>query len=555
MRRTYLFLITGLLIVNLLVGLAPVHAQTALTTTISQTANIRSAPDSSAQSLGVARVGTAISLDGRNDNGNWVRGITSSNIVGWVSSGTVNITTGQLNGLPIVTTDTPFTLTAPSSAPATAPQTSSVSGGKNDPNGLTVTAAANVNLRSGPHTDYRRVGGLHSGQPFTIDGRDSSALWVRGISTDGVIGWAYAEYVAITGDQVLGLPVVSVDSPFTLHAPGGTMAAVSIEEAPGTAPDVVVVPVVNTAPVSGFSYGGHVSDFSGETANWMRHAGMTWVKRQWRYSEGQDPGAVAGWIAQAHGQGFRILVSVVGHAPDLNHTGYEDQFAAFLGGIAALGADAIEVWNEPNIDREWPAGRISPAAYTTLLQKAYTAIKRANSNTLVISAAPSPTGFFGGCSGAGCDDNHFVTGMAQAGAANYMDCIGIHYNEGVLPPNAISGDPRGNSGHYTRYYQSMVDVYYNAFGGKRPLCFTELGYLTPEGYGPLSPNFAWGANTTVAQQASWLDMAVSMAARSGKVRLFIIWNVDFRNYDDDPMAGFAIIRPDGSCPACDALAR
>jgi len=33
----------------------------------------------------------------------------------------------------------------------------------------------------------------------------------------------------------------------------------------------------------------------------------------------------------------------------------------------------------------------------------------------------------------------------------------------------------------------------------------------------------------------------------------IIWNVDFTRYDDDPMAGYAIIRPGGACPACDAL--
>ena len=219
-----------------------------------------------------------------------------------------------------------------------------------------------------------------------------------------------------------------------------------------------------------------------------------------------------------------------------------------------MGADAIEVWNEPNIEHEWPAGSISPAQYTELLRQAYVAIKGANSNTLVISAALAPTGYYGGCSGAGCDDNLFIQGMAQAGAANYMDCIGIHYNEGILPPTATSGDPRGNSGHYTRYFQAMMNVYYGAFNGARPLCFTELGYLSPEGFGSLSPNFGWAGNTTVAQQASWLDQVINMAGSSGRVRLVIIWNIDFTYYGTDPMAGYAIIRPDGSCPACDALA-
>src|SRR5690606_30602468 len=140
-----------------------------------------------------------------------------------------------------------------------------------------------------------------------------------------------------------------------------------------------------------------------------------------------------------------------------NPAQYYQDFAAFLGGVAALNPDAIEVWNEQNIDREWPNGLISPASYTQMLSAAYQAIKAANPNVLVISGAPAPTGFFGGaCTGTGCDDQPFIQGMAANGAANFLDCVGIHYNEGILPPTATSGDPRGNGTHYTRYYPSMV---------------------------------------------------------------------------------------------------
>jgi hypothetical protein len=315
---------------------------------------------------------------------------------------------------------------------------------------------------------------------------------------------------------------------------------------------VNVQPVASTAPVSGFSYGGHVAGFSDNAANWMRSAGMTWVKHQWRYSPGQDPGAAAGLINNAHARGFRILLGVVGHVQDVNAPGYFDQFAGFLGGLAGLGTDAIEVWNEQNIDREWPSGSIDPGRYTQMLAQAYNAIKSVNPNTLVISGALAPTGFFGGCHGAGCDDAPYISGMAAAGAANYMDCLGIHYNEGIVSPSQTSGDPR--SEHYTRYFWGMVNTYWNAFGGRRPLCFTELGYLSPEGFGALSPGFAWAGGTSVAQHAAWLDQAVSLAGSSGKVRLLIIWNVDFQGFGVDPMAGYAIIRPDGSCPACNALA-
>ena len=38
------------------------------------------------------------------------------------------------------------------------------------------------------------------------------------------------------------------------------------------------------------------------------------------------------------------------------------------------------------------------------------------------------------------------------------------------------------------------------------------------------------------------------------VEMIIVWNIDFDNYDVDPQAGYAIIRPDGACPACETIA-
>jgi hypothetical protein len=56
-----------------------------------------------------------------------------------------------------------------------------------------------------------------------------------------------------------------------------------------------------------------------------------------------------------------------------------------------------------------------------------------------------------------------------------------------------------------------------------------------------------------AQQAQWLAEAASLSIKSGIVRLMILWNVDYLEYGEDPMAGYAIIRPVNSCPACEAL--
>ena len=188
-----------------------------------------------------------------------------------------------------------------------------------------------------------------------------------------------------------------------------------------------------------------------------------------------------------------------------------------------------------------------------MLAAAYQAIKAVNPDTIVISAAPAPTGFFGdGCGYGGCDDNVFMYQMAQAGAANYADCIGVHYNEGILPPTSQGGDPR--SEHPTRYLIPMLRrVAWPFRNADIPMCMTEIGYLSPEGYGPLPQGFAWASTTSVTEQAAWLSQALLIMSNfeDMPVELAIVWNIDFDIYGADPQAGYAIIRHDGTCPACE----
>ncbi len=332
-----------------------------------------------------------------------------------------------------------------------------------------------------------------------------------------------------------------------INLPGG-----SAPPPPSTdpAPSPPSPPPSGPAP-SGFALGGHIQGYGQVGA--MRSAGMTWVKQQIRWNRGEGTAAAANAIQAARNNGFNILLSIVGVPAQMgDFEQYTNEYAAFVGQVAALGPNAIEIWNEPNLPNEWPVGAISGTNYTILLQKAYNAIKAANPNVWVISGAPAPTGFFGGCTANGCDDLPFIQQMRAAGATNYLDCVGAHYNEGIISPTQRSGDPRNP--YYTRYFYGMLDTYYNAFGGQKPVCWTELGYLSPEGYGPLPGAFAWAADTSVAEQAQWLGEAAALSRSSGRVPLMIVWNVDFTQYGDDPQGGYAIVRPDGSCPACSTLA-
>ncbi|MDL1883076.1 hypothetical protein FBR01_05455 [Anaerolineae bacterium CFX8] len=326
-------------------------------------------------------------------------------------------------------------------------------------------------------------------------------------------------------------------------------------EAP-TAPQLVPRPnPVNELPVP---VGGQVAYFTDETIAAMKTAGMTWVKWQVPFIIGDTNllNVARDRINWSHEAGFKVLLSITGEKQELAelNADYYPLYAEFLGQVAALGVDAIEVWNEMNIDREWPAGRISARSYVEMLRQAYEAIKAADPQVMVISGAPAPTGFFGGCSANGCDDGDYYWNLANAGVVNYADCIGVHYNEGILPPIQQGGDPRDN--YPTRYFPLMTQRAAAPFRNSGiPLCYTEIGYLSPDGYGPLPAGFEWGASTSVQEQAEWLRDAIGMAAEfpNLEIALMIVFNVDFDVYDRDPQAGFAIIRPDGSCPACQTI--
>lgn len=299
--------------------------------------------------------------------------------------------------------------------------------------------------------------------------------------------------------------------------------------------------------------GGHVLGTNSSRAiGPMIQAGMTWMKIQARYNQGGPPD-LSGDIAAAKNNGFKILVGTVGNPAELGQggQGYINNYADWLARVAGWGADAIEVWNEPNLSREWPEGQISGAAYAGMLTVAYQRIKAANPATMVISAAPAPTGAEAAFPGQVMNDDKWLRQMVDAGGLNSADCIGAHYNEGIVPPSQTSGDPRDN--YYTRYFYGMLNTYYSITG--RPICFTEIGYLTSEGFPALPSFFSWAQNVTLAQQAAWVAEAAALASQSGHVRLFIVWNIDFTYYGSDPQAGYAIIRPDGSCPACAAIAR
>ena len=303
-----------------------------------------------------------------------------------------------------------------------------------------------------------------------------------------------------------------------------------------------------TLNVTGLEWGGQTHDLNNPLL--MRNMGMSWVKLQQKWRPDSTPEELITRLQQMRAYGFKVVVSLTGDPyPDAIDF---DTYVAFLQGVAALDPppDAIEVWNEMNIDFEWPAGEISPQQYVDrMLRPAYEAIKSINPGIIVISGSPAPTGF---------DDqihawavNRYVNGMVEAGATNYLDCVGVHYNEGATSPYDTIGHPAGD--YYGWYMRPSLDSVFMAFGGTRPLCITELGILSGEGFSAVPDRFWWAQGTSSEQQARWLAEALTVANQTGYVRLAIVFNVDMTHWGDDPQAGYAIIRPAGNCPFCELI--
>jgi hypothetical protein len=375
-------------------------------------------------------------------------------------------------------------------------------------------------LREGPGLAFTQLGQLQAGQVVSLTGRTANGNWLRVTGGEAGHGWLLSVQLDVQVDtDTHQLAMIEYDPP--------DMAPAALDV---------------------FSLGGQTHRLA--RPNLMAESGMTWVKIQHKWASGQQPEIVADLIREAHANGLHVLLSITGKQMYPESIDY-DGFIAFLSGVAGLGPDAIEVWNESNLHREWPAGQIDPVTYVDrLLAPAYQAIKARNQAVLVISGALAPTGVDDGVHV--WADDRYLAGMAAAGAVHYLDCIGVHHNAGATSPYSLSGHPGGD--HYSWYFWPTLRLYYEAFGGRRPVCFTELGYLTSAGYGELPSGFSWAAGTTLAQHARWLAEAAYRSKISDQVRLMIVFNVDLSHWDDDPQAGYAMLRPDGGCPACATLA-
>jgi hypothetical protein len=83
---------------------------------------------------------------------------------------------------------------------------------------LEAATGGNINVRSGPSTDFSVAGSLATGEIVTANGRNADSTWLRIVIPDGdALGWVRADLITPTGDTST-LAVVEADDleiPFT----------------------------------------------------------------------------------------------------------------------------------------------------------------------------------------------------------------------------------------------------------------------------------------------------------------------------------------------------
>ena len=119
---------------------------------------------------------------------------------------------------------------------------------------------------------------------------------------------------------------------------------------------------------------------------------------------------------------------------------------------------AYQVWNEPNLAREWAGRRPDPAEYVELLKTCYVAIKAADPEAIVISAGLAPTGTD---NEAAMPDDKFLRGMYTAGALPYFDMLGLHAPGYKAPPELSPDEAESNpeyGGHRAFAFRHIEDL-------------------------------------------------------------------------------------------------
>ena len=299
-------------------------------------------------------------------------------------------------------------------------------------------------------------------------------------------------------------------------------------------------------------------------------ANFRWQKTlfQWKEIEGAAKG-VYDWseadrvVRASAANGIKIIARIdkqpawarkdgASNGPPDNYQDYADFVSAFVNrykhGSSIGTVDAIEVWNEVNLTREWGGQAINQQQagdYVRLLSLAYRAAHTADPNVVIISAGLSPTGVHNRDADDDAEYMQWLFNAGLKGGVNY-DVLGAHGNTQApcVACDLNSLTSFGDASFYFRRIEQLRAVQVKNGDGDRQIWLLEFGWTADK----IHPNYAWFA-VSEDQKASNIVQAFQYAHQNWSpwIGVMTLWTLSDPTWTPQREEyWWAIDNPDGT---------
>lgn len=223
-----------------------------------------------------------------------------------------------------------------------------------------------------------------------------------------------------------------------------------------------------------------------------------------------------------------------------------DNWANFCRTVATRYAgriSAYQIWNEPNLSREWGGSEPNAGEFVELLRRCSDEIRAVDPQAIIISPGLSPTG---DQNARAHRDDLYLQALYDADFQRYVDVVGAHvpgYTEPAYGPDDAEADGRGRWSAFRRIEDLRRIMVENGDAG-RQMAILEMGYTTDPR--PDSPNH-WFAVDNDTQGAMLWD-AYLMIAEEWRPWVGLVVAIYFADpawTEDDEQYWWSINDPEG----------
>jgi len=279
---------------------------------------------------------------------------------------------------------------------------------------------------------------------------------------------------------------------------------------------------VQDAPFTSLTYAYHVFLWWNPQATthleWTRQGNFSHVKQIFAWEDIQPGEDLWLWeradeiLAMSEEMGVELVIRL-SDAPGWAHPeipGVKDEdyhdapptdltlFGTYCGEVASRYAgriDAYQVWNEPNLEREWGNQPPNAADYVALLAECSEAIRAADPAATIISAGLSPTG---NDDAMARRDDLYLQDMYNAGFQQYVDVVGVHapgFSDVEYGPDDAERDGQGRWATFRRV-EDLRKIMIANDDAATQMAILEMGWTVAD---ETHPEYSWFAVTPEKQ--------------------------------------------------------